>query len=121
MRQGEIKEAVVVVRVHESGDKFLCAYIVSNQGVVLSAAELREYLSRELPDYMVPSYFLFLDEIPLNPNGKVDWKALESIGFGIGSGTEFVPPGNEMEKLIAAAGKGYLKLTVREQMIIFLK
>jgi amino acid adenylation domain-containing protein len=76
-----IKEAVVLVRKDKNGDGYLCAYIVpqssgstGSPGTTYSTipAELRDYLSGELPEYMVPSYFVPLDKIPLTPNGKID-------------------------------------------------
>ncbi len=71
-----VKEAVVIDIERPDGEKYLCAYIVAGAKEDDLRSELREYLSKELPDYMVPSYFVFLDNIPLNPNAKVDRKAL---------------------------------------------
>jgi acyl carrier protein len=58
----------------ERTEKRLAAYYVSDQRFTLP--ELRAYLARELPDYMMPAYFVALDEIPLTQNGKVDRRAL---------------------------------------------
>jgi fengycin family lipopeptide synthetase D len=69
-----IKEAVVLLQEEESGDNYLCAYFVSNKEY--GTSELRESLSQELPDYMIPSYFMQLEKIPLTPNGKMDRRAL---------------------------------------------
>lgn len=70
----QINNAAVIDRVDESGKKYLAAYIVSQTGV--SAAEMRAFLSDLLPDYMIPTAFVAVDEIPLTANGKVDKKAL---------------------------------------------
>ncbi|MGD2091981.1 MAG: amino acid adenylation domain-containing protein, partial [Candidatus Aminicenantes bacterium] len=78
----EIKDAVVLAREDRPGDKYLCAYIVSQGELELSI--LRDHLSGRLPDYMIPSYFVQLEEIPLTPNGKVDRKALPEPGISIG-------------------------------------
>ncbi|MCU0288458.1 MAG: amino acid adenylation domain-containing protein, partial [Acidobacteria bacterium] len=90
-----IKEAVVTANEYESGngDKYLAAYFVS--AVKLEIPVLREYLLKNLPDYMVPAYFIALEKIPLTPNGKIDRKALPppEITTGIG----FTAPGNELE------------------------
>ncbi|MFC2155803.1 amino acid adenylation domain-containing protein [Acidobacteriota bacterium] len=72
----EIKEAVVIDRADDSCGKYLCAYFVSRGSSAPAASGLREYLSHTLPDYMIPSYFKQLEEMPLNPNGKVNRKAL---------------------------------------------
>jgi amino acid adenylation domain-containing protein len=57
-------------------DTCLVAYIESEQDQLISIDELRCFLNARLPDYMVPSYFLFVDHLPLSPNGKVDYLAL---------------------------------------------
>ncbi|MCU0289540.1 MAG: AMP-binding protein, partial [Acidobacteria bacterium] len=58
-----IKQAVVLVREEGGRDRYICAYIVSVREI--GAAELRDYLLKELPDYMVPSYFVQLEKMPL--------------------------------------------------------
>ena len=94
-----VKEAVILAREDESGDKYLCAYVVAEGE--LSIKELREHLTKSLPDYMIPSYFVQLTELPLNPSGKIDRKALpESEGILV-SGIEYVAPRTEEEKVIA--------------------
>jgi tyrocidine synthetase-3 len=85
----DIKNAAVTSR-----DNLLCAYIVSDKE--LAAADLREYLSGKLPDYMVPSYFVKLDAIPLTANGKIDARSLPEPQ--IQAEAEYVPPGNETER-----------------------
>jgi amino acid adenylation domain-containing protein len=95
LNRRDIKEAVVAAREDNSKDKYLCAYIVSNDG--LSVSELQEYLSGTLPNYMVPSYFVQLDEIPLTPTGKVDRKALPEPEAGIGW-EEYTKPQNKIEE-----------------------
>jgi tyrocidine synthetase-3 len=82
-----VKETVVTAPLDETGDKYLCAYIVLNEKKEkLAPPELRQYLSAALPDYMIPSYFVLIDNIPLTPNGKIDHKALPKPGPGIGQG-----------------------------------
>jgi amino acid adenylation domain-containing protein len=94
-----IKEAVVISR-GDSGDKHLCAYIVS--GVTgtgeetVEIADIKEYLSHTLPDYMIPSYFVLLEKIPLTPSGKIDRGALPSPQGT--AGKEYAAPRNEIEK-----------------------
>jgi aspartate racemase len=73
-----VREAVVVMRRSGHGNKHLTAYIIANSDLPESkmAVELKSLLKQSLPDYMVPSYFLFLDEFPLTPSGKIDRRAL---------------------------------------------
>jgi tyrocidine synthetase-3 len=94
----KVKETVVLAREGEGGDKYLCAYVVPHAGETLQDSELRDYLAVELPDYMVPAYFILLEKMPLNPNGKVDRKALPEPDLT--SGREYVPPQNEREKVL---------------------
>ncbi|WP_031431291.1 non-ribosomal peptide synthetase [Methylomicrobium agile] len=75
-----IKDAVVLVKEEVSGNKRLIAYLVGRQFVDVPEAEaLQTYLKQNLPDYMVPSTYIGLNELPLMPNGKRDRLALLSI------------------------------------------
>jgi amino acid adenylation domain-containing protein len=69
-----IKETVAMAREDKSGDKYLCLYFVSEKELTVS--ELREYLSRQLPNHMIPTHFIHLEKIPLTLQSKVDWRAL---------------------------------------------
>ena len=71
-----VHEAVVLAREAESGDKYLAAYLVIHQEHELSRDELRRFLGEHLPDYMIPAFFSFLQELPLTPNAKIDRRAL---------------------------------------------
>uniref|UniRef100_UPI0011A90A82 AMP-binding enzyme n=1 Tax=Paenibacillus xylanexedens TaxID=528191 RepID=UPI0011A90A82 len=73
LQHTDVKEAIVVARRNEA-DVYLCAYVVSRG--VFNASELRAYLKRSLPEYMVPSYLVEVEQIPLTANGKVDRNAL---------------------------------------------
>ncbi|HLP61102.1 MAG TPA: amino acid adenylation domain-containing protein, partial [Candidatus Deferrimicrobium sp.] len=93
-----IKEVVVIHRAESDKNAYLGAYIVSDKKYEI--AQLREYLAHELPDYMIPSFFVRVEKIPLTPNGKLDRKALplpevEEIS------SEYTPPGNESEEKLA--------------------
>ena len=71
-----VREAVVLAREDQPGDKRLVAYVIAQEGSELSAASLRAKLSTLLPEYMVPSAFVSVESYPLTPNGKLDRKAL---------------------------------------------
>ena len=91
----DIREAAVVDRTDSKGNKYLCVYFVSDRDITPS--ELREHLSRELPDYMMPAYFARMERLPLTPNGKIDRKALPEPETVI-EGVEYEAPQNEMEQ-----------------------
>ncbi|NJM75031.1 MAG: LLM class flavin-dependent oxidoreductase [Acaryochloridaceae cyanobacterium RU_4_10] len=75
-RHESVQDAVIVAREDTPGDKRLVAYLLLQVGQELSAATLRDYLLRHLPEYMIPSHFVPLEAFPLTPNKKVDRKAL---------------------------------------------
>jgi amino acid adenylation domain-containing protein len=72
----QIQENIVLVREDEPGDRRLVAYLVTNDNFELPIGDLRSFLRKKLPDYMVPSAFIRLDALPLNANGKIDRGAL---------------------------------------------
>ncbi|MEG4576129.1 amino acid adenylation domain-containing protein [Microcoleus sp. N3A4] len=74
----DVSQAAIAVQLDASGNKCLAAYAVSRPGQILAAGTLRGFLQERLPDYMIPAGFVFLDALPLNPNGKVDRRALAS-------------------------------------------
>ncbi len=70
------KNTVVIARDFGPGDKRLVAYIVNSGDEQPKASEIRNYLKTKMPDYMIPSEYVFLKEIPLTPSGKTDKKSL---------------------------------------------
>jgi bacitracin synthase 3 len=97
MKLEDIDEAAVIAREDAVGGEFLCAYAVA--GKTLDIPSVKEKLSKRLPYYMLPSYILQLDKIPLTPSGKVDRKALPAPGAR--ETGRYAAPGNEMEHLLA--------------------
>lgn len=74
MNLPEIQQSVVVAKNDQAGDKYLAAYLVTHKKITPSA--IKDFLKERLPDYMIPLSYTFLDQLPLNTNGKVDKKAL---------------------------------------------
>jgi hypothetical protein len=100
---GRVNEAVVTVGGHKE-NRYLCAYFTTK--AELTVSELREYVSKRLPHYMIPAYFVSLESIPLSSSGKVDRKALPEPT--VESGAAYVEAGTGLEKKIAAAWKEIL-------------
>jgi len=74
-----IRDAAVVGHGDSTEKKYLTAYVVLNQGEHILATSLRAYLNKLLPDYMIPSTFVFLESLPMTPNGKLDRNALRAV------------------------------------------
>ena len=106
-----VQEAVVIARA-AAGDTRLVAYIIASETQAPpSARELRAHLKKKLPDYMVPSIFVPLDEMPLTPSGKVDRRALpEPAQLRPEIEPEFVAPSTPAEELLAEMWARVLKL-----------
>jgi amino acid adenylation domain-containing protein len=111
-----IKEAVLVAKENKKNDQTLVAFMVKEAsqeepGNQFNVIELREYLSRELPDYMMPAQFVCLEKIPLTPNGKIDVRKLKQYeGENLKLGETYVAPGSDKEKRIACLWKELLNL-----------
>ncbi len=100
-----VQEAIVVVLDGADEEKRLVAYLVGekvNAQDPSALSELRDHLTRKLPDYMIPAAFVLLDALPLTPNGKVDRKALPAPdGSAIVKNAEFAPPQTPIEEALA--------------------
>ncbi|MCK4258700.1 MAG: non-ribosomal peptide synthase/polyketide synthase, partial [Halanaerobiales bacterium] len=103
----EIQETVVIDREDNNGSKYLIAYFVSNSD--LARSEIRDFLLKKLPDYMVPSYFVQLDKLPLNAHGKIDKNALPNVDGNI-EVTEYVAPTNELQEKLAKIWSDVLEI-----------
>jgi amino acid adenylation domain-containing protein/non-ribosomal peptide synthase protein (TIGR01720 family) len=105
-QHSSIREAVVVKARGSDGD--LVAYVVSES--VITVSGLRSYLGKSLPAYMIPAFFVQLDELPLTANGKVDRKRLPEVeGAGLDSGVEYIAPRTETERCLVAVYEEVLK------------
>ncbi|MGN9810962.1 amino acid adenylation domain-containing protein [Micromonospora sp. BQ11] len=95
-----------LLTVHEvtATDKRLAAFYTMHEGKTATVDELKEYLHQQLPEYMIPTYFVALPEFPLTSNGKVDRKALPSLTTIVRQAQEresFVAPRTETERALA--------------------
>src|SRR5581483_9249325 len=88
----------VIARTDHPGEKRLVAYLVLHEGMQLSLNEIRHYLEERLPDYMVPTAYMFLQALPLTANGKIDRQALPSPdGLRPSLDTSYVAPRTPVE------------------------
>ena len=91
----------------EDGKSFLCAYYTAN--VQVDTEKLRAEMMKRLPYYMIPSYYIHIDEVPLKPNGKLDRKALPKPDIS-DFRSDYVAPETEIQKTLCAAMAKVLKL-----------
>ena len=107
-----VSSCVVLARGVSAGDKELVCYVI---GDGVDVGEIRSYLQGFLPDYMIPGYFVLLDAMPLNSNGKVDKKSLpDPDGASITDGIDYVAPGNEIEKKLVEIWSEVLEIPKEE-------
>lgn len=98
----DVRQVSVVVREDTPGAKRLVAYLVARDGRILDVEQIQGYLREKLPQYMVPSAFVTLAEIPLNANGKVNRALLPPPDdLQMRSGAASTPPSTPLEKYLA--------------------
>jgi natural product biosynthesis luciferase-like monooxygenase protein len=111
VEEQRVEQAAVVARDAAPGDKQLVAYIVPKSGVKVTQADLLSHLRCKLPEFMVPSSFVFLTSLPLTTSGKIDRKSLPApVSQARGDGREYAPPRGSLERTIAAIWQQVLKL-----------
>lgn len=95
----KLREAVVVVNEDSDVNKKLLAYVTSSNDI--KSKELRDFLRETLPDYMVPSQFMILEQFPLTSNGKIDrGQLLNNISEVTVNKEDYIGPRNEVEEII---------------------
>lgn len=109
MTFGNINKCVVVDKEDKNGKKYLVAYFVSDQEI--NIAELKKYLINLLPNYMIPSYFMRLEQLPLTLNHKVDRKALPDPKKQDYVLEDIIMPNTDTEKKLYTFIKKELKLS----------
>ncbi|CAH8711302.1 non-ribosomal peptide synthetase [Paenibacillus thiaminolyticus] len=100
----DVREAVVIVHEYEPDDKRLIAYIVGTG----DADQWKKHVSEQLPPFMVPSYFVTMDSLPLTVNGKIDRKALP-LPETRAIDDNYIAPRNRTEDLVASIWREILK------------
>ncbi|QMV44171.1 non-ribosomal peptide synthetase [Cohnella cholangitidis] len=108
LKAAAVQEAIVIAREDGAGQKELCAYFVSDRP--RAAGELRETLGQTLPSYMIPAYYVQLEQMPLTSNGKIDRKALPAPQDIVQSGASYQAPRNTVEEKFAQAWQEVLGL-----------
>src|SRR6266571_3242701 len=108
-RHPSVRESVVVAR-DDAGDQKLIAYLVANEEAP-NAGELRDFLSAQLPDYLVPAAFFVIDALPLSANGKVNRLALpDPDRMNAKLSSEYLAPRNETERRLATIWSNVLRV-----------
>ncbi len=100
-RHAGVKQALVVARADEQGEKRLVGYVVGKREMgEITGEGLRAYLKQQLPEYMVPQALVVLAKMPLNANGKIDRRALPEPEAA-GATRAYVAPRSQTERTIA--------------------
>ncbi|MCK4260254.1 MAG: amino acid adenylation domain-containing protein, partial [Halanaerobiales bacterium] len=102
LKYDSVNQALVVDYIEQDGNTYLVAYLVCTEESKLVISEIREYLAKKLPNYMIPSFFIQIEKVPITSNGKVDRKALPKPDGEINLITKYVAPETEIEKKLAA-------------------
>ena len=95
-----IQQTVVIVRQDIPGNQRLVAYLAT-EDKSLNIEKLRDFIKKQLPEFMIPSAFMILENLPLSPNGKVDRKALPAPDIDVSQNKEYVAPQTPTQKIIA--------------------
>src|SRR5947209_4230661 len=105
-----VKTNAVVLREDVAGEKQLVAYVVPKEENRPSSSDLRTYLKTKVPDWMVPSAILLIEQMPMTTNGKVDRKALPAPAASLLPEKHFVAPHTFIQELLAGIWMQVLKL-----------
>src|SRR6185369_3269870 len=110
-----VADVAVIDRDDAEGNKFLVAYVATSNGIGANgtgSAVLREYLAQQLPETMVPSAFVELDQLPRTLNGKIDRKALPALELWQAKRElEDAAPRGPVEEIVAGIWGEVLKLS----------
>ncbi|WP_038436646.1 non-ribosomal peptide synthetase [Pseudomonas brassicacearum] len=99
----EVREALVIVREDQPGDKRLVAYLIAQEGIALESSALRSQLASVLAEHMLPSAFVTLAAWPLTTNGKLDRGALPAPDLSAAASQHYEAPLGDIEMTLASA------------------
>ncbi|MFY0632051.1 MAG: amino acid adenylation domain-containing protein, partial [Flavobacteriaceae bacterium] len=102
-----IKEAHILTKTNQEGDKYLVAYIIEEKD--LGNEAIMEALRKNLPDYMIPKVFIRMNQFPTTSNGKINVKALINIGKEISNVTEYLGANTEIEEKLVLLWEEHFK------------
>ena len=108
LKHDSVKEAIVQAITDGNNQKQLCAYLVVRN--TYANEVLRQCIQDILPEYMLPTYYVLLDALPLNSNGKIDRKALPEPDQTVNNDKVFIAPTTQMQKTIADIWCGILRI-----------
>ncbi|MEO1350731.1 MAG: amino acid adenylation domain-containing protein [Cyanobacteria bacterium J06635_15] len=107
-----VRQCVVMAREDNPGNQRLVAYVVTDGDC--DEIVLKAHLKQHLPDYMVPSVTMFLPSLPLNPNGKIDRKALPTPTANLRTSSEFIAPQGEVQNQLVEVFAQVLSLPITQ-------
>ncbi|MCE3228013.1 MAG: hypothetical protein K0S32_2564, partial [Bacteroidetes bacterium] len=104
-----IQDAVAIVKSDAVGEKNIVAYVTGKEK--LNVNDLRNWLSLHLPAYMIPSYYVQMERLPLTSNGKIDKRSLPDPAFsGMSTGKKYIAPSNDIENKLAVIWSEILEI-----------
>ena len=106
----QVEQTVVVLQADTSENQRLVAYVVRKNSS-LTPSELRRFLQHKLPAYMIPSAFVVLSELPLNPNGKIDRRKLPQPDETSIVELPYLPPRNSSERILVSIWQQVLQVS----------
>jgi acyl-CoA synthetase (AMP-forming)/AMP-acid ligase II/acyl carrier protein len=110
-QHSEVNQCVASIWEDNTGHNALVSYVVFKDSKKVGIPELRDFLKQKLPEYMIPSLFMEMDEIPLLPNGKTDRKSLPAPEQSrLELETVYIAPQSEVERIIAEVWKQVLRI-----------
>ncbi|NOG44269.1 MAG: amino acid adenylation domain-containing protein [Calditrichaeota bacterium] len=107
----EIDESIVLARKNKNDETQLVAYIIKKNNNEIESSNIKTFLLKSLPDYMVPVIYITIDKIPHTPNGKIDRKALpDPEDYRPAVKNKFIAARNDLEKLLVKTWQDILGL-----------